>query len=121
MSQHNSIYDSIGGSETVEAVVSDFYDLVFDDPVLEPYFEGTDRGALFAHQVQFVSAVAGGPASYEGDDMERAHERLGITEEAFDRVTTYLADALRQNDVDEAAVDSILDHVAAFEPEIVDH
>ncbi|MFC6770626.1 group I truncated hemoglobin [Halorubrum pallidum] len=119
MPDTQSIYESIGGREAVEAVVSDFYDRVFDDPVLEPYFEGADREALYAHQVQFISAVAGGPVSYEGADMRAAHEGMGITEEAFGRVSTYLGEALRENGVDGENVEAILEAVGALEPDVV--
>ncbi|WP_336135582.1 group I truncated hemoglobin [Natronomonas amylolytica] len=119
MSEAQSIYARIGGQEAVEAVVSDFYDRVFDDPLLEPYFEDTDREALYAHQVQFISSVAGGPVSYDGADMQQAHEGMGITEEAFGRVATYLEDALRENDVPEDDVDAILKEVGALEPDVV--
>jgi hemoglobin len=47
MSQE-AIYAEVGGRDTVEAVVDDFDDHVLDDPLLEPYFEGTDLDALFA-------------------------------------------------------------------------
>lgn len=120
MTDTQSIYAEIGGREAVEAVVSDFYDRVFDDPILEPYFEGVDREALYAHQVQFVSAVAGGPVSYEGADMRTAHEGMGITEEAFGRVATHLAEALRENGVDEGNTEAILDEVGALEPDVVE-
>ncbi|WP_128905931.1 group I truncated hemoglobin [Halorubrum amylolyticum] len=119
MPDSQSIYDSVGGREAVEAVVSDFYDRVFDDPVLEPYFEGIDREALYAHQVQFISAVAGGPVSYEGADMRAAHEGMGITEEAFGRVATYLGEALRENGVAEGNVEAVLEAVGALEPDVV--
>ncbi|MDZ5809752.1 group 1 truncated hemoglobin [Halorubrum sp. AD140] len=119
MTESQSIYADIGGREAVEAVVSDFYDRVFADPLLEPYFEGIDREALYTHQVQFVSAVAGGPVSYEGADMRTAHEGMGITEEAFDRVATYLAEALRENGVAGEHVEAILEEVGALEPAVV--
>jgi len=119
MPDSQSIYADVGGREAVEAVVSDFYDRVFDDPVLEPYFEGIDREALFAHQVQFVSAVAGGPVSYEGADMRAAHEGMGITEEAFGRVATYLGEALRENGVSAENAEAILEEVGALEPDVV--
>jgi len=119
MPDSQSIYADIGGREAVEAVVSDFYDRVFDDPVLEPYFESVDREALYAHQVQFISAVADGPVSYEGADMRAAHEGMGITEEAFGRVATYLGDALRENGVGEDNVEAILTEVGALEPDVV--
>jgi len=119
MPDSKSIYADIGGREAVEAVISDFYDRVFDDPVLEPYFEGVDREALYAHQVQFISAVAGGPVSYEGADMRAAHEGMGITEEAFGRVATYLGEALSENGVAEGNVEAILKEVGALEPDVV--
>ncbi|WP_435075222.1 group I truncated hemoglobin [Halorubrum sp. HHNYT27] len=119
MPDSQSIYESIGGREAVEAVVSDFYDRVFDDSVLEPYFEDVDREALYAHQVQFISAVAGGPVSYEGSDMRAAHEGMGVTEEAFGRVATYLREALRENGVGEESVETILAEVGALEPDVV--
>lgn len=119
MTQSQTIYARIGGREAVESVVSDFYERVFSDSLLEPYFEGVDREALYAHQVQFISAVAGGPVSYDGADMQAAHEGMGITEEAFGRVATYLAEALRENGVSEDDVDAILDEVGALEPDVV--
>jgi len=119
MTDSQSIYESIGGRAAVEAVVSGFYERVFADPVLEPYFEGVDRDALYAHQVQFISAVAGGPVSYEGADMRAAHEGMGITEEAFGRVATCLAEALRENGVGEENAEAILEEVGALEPDVV--
>jgi len=119
MSEAQSIYAEIGGRDAVEAVVSDFYDRVFEDPVLEPYFENVDRDALYAHQVQFISAVAGGPVSYDGADMQRAHEGMGITEDAFDRVATYLAESLAENGVAEDNVGAILEEVTELEPDVV--
>lgn len=119
MASSESVYRRIGGREAVEAVVADFYDRVFDDPLLEPYFADTDRGALYAHQVQFVSSVAGGPVSYDGDDMRTAHAGMGITDEAFDRVATYLHEALVENGVDDEDAATVLDQVNALKPEIV--
>jgi len=118
MSQQ-SLYGEIGGREAVEAVVDEFYDRVLDDPELEPYFEDTDMDALFAHQVQFVSAVAGGPVDYEGADMQAAHEGMGITEAAFGRVATHLDGALRANGVRDGAVEAIIGEVAALEDDVV--
>ncbi|EMA46033.1 group I truncated hemoglobin [Halococcus saccharolyticus] len=119
MSATSSMYEDIGGNEAIEAVVSDFYKRVLDDPLLEPYFEETDMDALFAHQVQFVSAVAGGPVDYEGDDMQNAHEGMAITEEAFSHVAGHLADALRANGVSEPHVETIIEEVATLEDDVV--
>ncbi|GAD52939.1 cyanoglobin [Halarchaeum acidiphilum MH1-52-1] len=112
-------YDAIGGREAVEAVVSDFYDRVFDDDDLEHYFADTDPEALFAHQVRFISAVAGGPVEYDGRDMREAHDHLGIAPADFDTVADYLEAALRENGVDEPHVETILGAVADLKDPIV--
>ncbi|QLC34915.1 group 1 truncated hemoglobin (plasmid) [Halarchaeum sp. CBA1220] len=119
MAEDQSLYAEIGGQDAVEAVVDDFYDRVLDDPLLEPYFEDTDMQELFAHQVQFVSAVAGGPVEYDGDDMESAHEDMGITDEAFDRVADYLAEAMRENGVPEEDIERVIEDVAALRDDVV--
>ncbi|WP_336336218.1 group I truncated hemoglobin [Haloarcula brevis] len=115
-----SLFERIGGRDAVEAVVSDFYDRVLDDPLLEPYFEDTDMDRLRSHQTQFISAVAGGPVDYDGDDMRTAHEGLGITEDAFANVATHLEAALRENGVPDDDVSAILGEVAAMEDDIVE-
>jgi len=120
MSEADTIYAEIGGRDAVESVVDDFYDRVFADPLLEPYFEGIDREQLYAHQVQFISAVAGGPVEYDGADMQEAHAGMGITGEAFDKVATHLEAALRENGVAEAHTDAILEEVGALEPAVVE-
>ncbi|WP_435101670.1 group I truncated hemoglobin [Halarchaeum sp. P4] len=119
MSESDSLYAQIGGQEAVEAVVDDFYDKVLDDPLLQPYFEDTDMQALFAHQVQFVSAVAGGPVDYKGDDMRSAHEGMGITDEAFDQVAEYLAAAMRENGVPEDDIETVIAEVDALRDDVV--
>lgn len=120
MTENQSLYAEIGGREAVENVVSDFYDRVLDDPLLEPYFDETDMEALFSHQVQFVSAVAGGPISYSGTDMQAVHEGMGISGEAFGRVATYLNEALRENGVSEADTETIMAEVGALKKDIVE-
>jgi len=115
-----SIFERIGGRDAVEAVVSDFYDRVLNDPVLEPYFEETDMDQLRSHQTQFISVVTGGPVDYDGDDMQTAHEGLGITEDAFAKVAAHLEAALRANGVPDDDVEAILAEVAAMEDDIVE-
>lgn len=115
-----SVYEEIGGREAVDAVVSDFYDRVLDDEQLAGFFEGMDMAELHAHQVQFISAVAGGPVSYTGAEMREAHTHLAIEQEDFDAVAAYLDNALRENGVREEHIETIMTEVAAYEDPILD-
>lgn len=114
-----TIYRDIGGRDAVEAVVDDFYERVLDDDQLTPYFDDTDMEDLRAHQVQFISAVAGGPVEYGGDDLREAHEGLGIEEADFDLVGHYLRAALAENGVPEEHVEAIMAEVAALEAPVL--
>ncbi|GAB6862409.1 group 1 truncated hemoglobin [Haloplanus litoreus] len=114
-----TIYRDIGGREAVEAVVSDFYDDVLADDQLAPYFDGMDMEELRAHQVQFISAVAGGPAEYTGADMREAHDHLDLNAEDFAAVGRHLRSALERNGVTEENVDAIMAEVVALEDPIL--
>jgi hemoglobin len=114
-----SLYDEIGGRDAVEAVVDDFYDRVLDDDRLAGYFEGVAMGDLRAHQVAFVSAVAGGPAEYTGEDMRTAHAHLDIDDGDFDAVADHLEIALRENGLRGDHVAAIMREVAALRDPIV--
>ncbi|WP_433623489.1 group I truncated hemoglobin [Halomicrococcus sp. NG-SE-24] len=115
-----TIYQDIGGRDAVEAVVTDFYDQVLADDQLVPYFDGMDMDELRAHQVQFISAVAGGPVDYTGDDMRDAHAHLDIDEDDFDAVGRYLESALRMNGVDEDNVEAIMSEVRSLKDPVLD-
>ncbi|MFC4358546.1 group 1 truncated hemoglobin [Halobium salinum] len=114
-----SIYSQIGGQEAVERVVDDFYDRVLSDDRLVDYFEATEMTELRTHQVQFVSAVAGGPVEYTGGEMRDAHAHLDIDEEHFDLVAAYLERALRENGVSERNVGAIMSEVAALKDPVL--
>jgi hemoglobin len=114
-----SVYEEIGGHEAVEAVVADFYDRVFADANLAPYFEDTDRAELYTHQIEFISAVAGGPVEYTGAEMREAHAHLAITDRDFEAVVQHLDSALRDNDVPDRHIEIILDRVAKLKSPIL--
>ena len=115
-----SVYHEIGGQSAVEAVVEDFYDRVLSDEQLIPYFDGMDMDELRAHQIQFISSVAGGPVEYSGADMREAHAHLDIDEADFEAVGAHLETALRTNGVSEENIEEIMGEVVALKDPILD-
>lgn len=61
-----SIYDSIGGAESVRAAVEQFYTRVLADPALGHFFAGVDIDRLKSHQRSFIAAALGGRNSSPG-------------------------------------------------------
>jgi len=94
-----SIYEQIGGRESVAAAVDIFYERVIGDPVLAPYFEGTAMRRQKTHMRAFLASAIGGAELYAGRDMQAAHAGLGVTHEAFNRVVGHLVATLVGLDV----------------------
>ncbi|MDX8151865.1 group 1 truncated hemoglobin [Patulibacter brassicae] len=103
-----TLLDEIGGPPAVAAAVDRFYERVWEDPALAPYFEGTDRDALKRHQRQFLTvALRGRGDEYLGRAMDRAHAGLGITNAAFDRVVGHLVATLGELGVGAPQIEAI--------------
>jgi hemoglobin len=58
-----SLYDEIGGQETIDKLVEAFYPRVYEDEDLRPIFEG-DMEEIKRKQKLFLPQFLGGPALY---------------------------------------------------------
>lgn len=83
-------YDRIGGADAVAALVDAFYERVFADPELQPFFEGADVARLHEMQRMLFSMALGGPVSYEGLPLAHVHRGRGIGREHFQRFIEHL-------------------------------
>ncbi|MDQ2050371.1 group 1 truncated hemoglobin [Natronolimnohabitans sp. A-GB9] len=115
----DTLYDRLGGRDAISAVVDRFYERVVDDDQVAHYFDDVDMQQQRAHQTQFISAVAGGPVDYSGEDMEAAHDDLGITTADFDVIVGHLEATLEEFDVPEDDREAVLEAVGSYEDDIV--
>lgn len=120
MATETTLYDHIGGAAAVDAAVERFYELVWEDPSLAPYFERIDGEQLKRHQRQFLTVtLRGGGNEYVGRAMDRAHAGLGITDAAFDSVVGHLVSTLQELGVDEGSITTIGGALAPLRASIV--
>jgi hemoglobin len=113
-----SVYDRIGGHESIEVVVEDFYVRVLADDQLSGFFTGTNMNRLKGRQVEFFAAALGGPEPYIGAPMKQVHQGRGITVHHFSLVAGHLSDALAAAGVPSETVTEILSAIAPLAPEI---
>lgn len=92
---------------------------MLSDESVAGFFDDVDMAAQRAHQTQFLSAVAGGPVQYDGEDMREAHEGLGLEPRHFRAIATHLEAALRAFDVSDDSVEAIMSEVAALEDDVL--
>ncbi|CAJ1495851.1 globin [[Mycobacterium] kokjensenii] len=68
-----SFYDAVGGAETFHAIVSRFYQLVAQDPILRPMYPADDMDGAEDRLRMFLEQYWGGPRTYT---EQRGHPRL---------------------------------------------
>lgn len=113
-----SLYAQIGGHDALEVVVEDFYCRVLDDDHLAGFYAGSDMRCVKARQVEFLSAVLGGPGPYTGSSMRQVHEGRGITMHHFAMVAAHLADSLCAAGLHPDTITAILHAIAPLAGEI---
>ena len=113
-----SLYETIGGHDALEVVVEDFYCRVLDDDHLAGFYTGSNMKCVKARQVEFLSAVLGGPGPYTGTPMRQVHEGRGITVHHFAMVAAHLADSLCAAGLHPDTISDILQAIAPLATEI---
>ncbi|MFP5364407.1 MAG: group I truncated hemoglobin [Thermoleophilia bacterium] len=94
------MYRQIGGESGLKTVVDHFYERLWADPELKPYFAGIDGEQLKRHQAMFLTFVLGGGASeWAGVSLGSAHSELKITDDAFSKVAWHLTMTLDELDI----------------------
>ncbi len=103
----SSTFQKYGGFSAVSRVVMSFYEKVLDSDIVGHHFEDVDMPRLMDHQTKFVSALMGGPAAMDDDRLEYVHRKLDITSQEFDEIVYLLSEAMDQNGMDEADIQSV--------------
>mmetsp|Transcript_22093 Transcript_22093/g.67871 ORF Transcript_22093/g.67871 Transcript_22093/m.67871 type:complete len:972 (-) Transcript_22093:861-3776(-) len=91
-----TIYELLGGQESVNAVVERFYFYMVADPRLSKFFKNVSMGRMRHLQGSFVAHALGSTVPYKGKDMKSAHAKLGITHDDFDGTCAWLFLALEE-------------------------
>ena len=79
-----SLYERLGGSESITAVVEDFRDRVAKDSRINQKFAKTDLVRLRQMLIDQVCEATGGPCKYTGRTMKEAHAGMKVTSGEFD-------------------------------------
>lgn len=116
---NGSVFDQLGGFARVRLMVSAFYDKVLDSERLGPHFRHIDVRRLIDHQTKFISAMMGGPASFTDEQIARAHQRLGITDQDFDEMAELFRETLEDFRMPPEDVARLEAHVNSMRPYVV--
>lgn len=115
-----SLYEGLGGIDSITAVVENFRDRVAGDDRINQKFARTDLGRLTKMLVDQVCEAAGGPCTYTGRSMKDAHQGMNVTSGEFDALVQDLVASLNQFKVGKKEQDAILGVLGPLEPDIVE-
>ena len=118
-SSQESLYDKIGGTAGIENLVGAFYNKVFADPELHPFFHDVPVEKLKRMQRDLFSSALGGPVSYSGRPLAHAHHGLGIKPKHFQSFVGHLFSTLKTFDLTEEDRDEIISRINLMVDEIV--
>jgi len=78
-----TLYERLGGGERIAALVSDLVDLHLANPAIAPRFRQYDAEEVKRKATEFMCAGTGGPETYTGKGLIKAHEGMNISPAEF--------------------------------------
>jgi hemoglobin len=113
-----TLYEKVGGEETVAKVVDEFYKRVLADQTVSPFFKETDMDRQRRHQTAFISFALGGKA-YTGKSMAVVHKGMNLQPQHFDTIVKLLSETLSDFRVSQEDVRQIAAKVETLREDIL--
>ncbi len=114
-----TMYEQLGGTAAVAALLDGLYARALDDPLLKPFLENLDIERLKQQQFAFLSQAMGGPDRYTGPSLKAAHARLRVENRHFDAFVGHVRVILKQLGATDNLSAEILLRVTSVRAEIV--
>ena len=115
----SSLFERLGGYDTLRKVHKIFYDKVYADAWIGQYFKDVKQETIENQQTDFMAQAMGGPDMYSGAFPVPAHKHMNITEELFEYRHELLKASLKEAGVNEENASAWLRIDGAFRKGIV--
>lgn len=113
------LWAALDGGWKLTEILTDFYNHVYEDPRLAPFFEGTTKQRAIEKQYSFLHDKFTGSATYFGDRPRNAHHWMVISDELFDHREALMESCLRRAGLAEHLVAEWLATEEVFRKQIV--
>ncbi len=98
-SSEKSLYEQLGGKESIRLVMDDFVVRLKADPRIGDQFATTNADRLASQLTDQVCEATGGPCKYVGLDMKAAHAGMTITKAHFNALVEVLQTSMNAHNV----------------------
>ncbi len=116
--KQQTLFERVGGEQAINDLIHDFYDRVFADQELKPFFKDVSAEKLRRMQREFFSAALDGPVLYTGRPLSHVHHGRGITKQHFALYIGHLIDVLQGRGIDDQDVQEVIARINTYAEEI---
>jgi len=110
--QSTTLYERLGGQDTIDTVVENLLYRIADDPEVVVFFANTNIDLFAKSLASQLCDVSDGPCRYEGPPMDRAHQHMGLTDVHFNRLVEHLDAAMQEEGIALGARNELLGRLA---------
>ena len=114
-----SLYERLGGTHAITAVVNNFVTRVGNEQRINARFANTDFVHFKQMLVEQLCQATGGPFKYTGKDMKAAHAGQKVTDEEFNALVEDLQGSLNELKVGATEQKELLGALSPMKPDIV--
>lgn len=111
-----SLFEQAGGEPGVHAIIDDFVDRIFSDPMIGFFFGKVSKERIKAKEYEFAAGHLGAPVAYTGRPLPHAHSAHPITGGHFMRRLQILKETLLDHAVPSPVIEHWLEHSERMRP-----
>ena len=113
------LYRDLGEQAGVEALIDAFLNELADDDRIVAHFSDTNIPRLREMLIAQICQLSGGPCTYTGDDMARAHAGMNLSPADFNALVEDLIDAMESEGIPTPTQNRLLALLAPMQSDIV--
>lgn len=112
-------YNDFGEKAGLNKVVDDLMINLLANEKTRPFFEKADQVRIKEKLVEQFCVELGGPCTYTGQNMKRAHKGHDINSSQFYSLVEALQDSMNKNKIPQRAQNKLLAKLAVMHKEII--
>ncbi len=116
-----TLYERLGGTEAITAVVKDFVATTGADPRISMFFTNADIPKLEQQMVDQICEATGGPCKYTGKSMKESHTGMKVRPEHFEAFIDDLTKTLDKFKVPEREKGEVLAAFRSMQADVVEN
>ncbi len=123
MSSEPSLYERLGGYDSIAALANDLVQRLQADSQLGRYWQHRGEDGIRREKqllIDFLCAAAGGPMYYTGRDMTTSHKGMRITESDWEVFLGHLRDSIARFELPAKEAADVLNFAQSTKGEIVE-